>query len=361
MVNKLRGLTMLGGGLLVGLSLWASSFYPRDPTGTVPYLKIAVVGVGIILLPVGLAYAKLWVKLVGQYLERRKSETYERGTIFVSEEPVADPHGTLDRVASAVDDVDDFDDVYRDAFPEGEGLTVIHTGFHNSFVRISDSARLVITGASAKSAALAELITDRVGLPVRRALRNPFEEPQPVRGAPRVFLGVIVFGIVVLGVTGIAGAAYPSPAYNPAEKTVLIGMDARASLDPGVGNTEHRLDKAAFLVAVLEEKQVEILWARNDSTRIRTHGEQAAEISTEIRTLLAEARASRLSPAQAARTERIEANLHQAELNVARALDRRGSSGNYGSDPFISVADKMREAANTSVTEDPGDGPSLSG
>ena len=361
MVNKLRGLTAIGGGLLIGLALWAASFYAASFGETIPYLKVAVVGGGVVVLPVALAYGKLWIKTIGQYLERRKATSYERGTIFVSEDPISDPDMTLDRVADAVSGVDDFDDVYRDAFPEGEGLTVIHTGFHNSFVRISDSTRLVITGASAKSAALADLITERVGLPVRRALRNPFEDPQPVRGAPRVFLSVIVVGILVLGVVGIAGAAYPSMAYNPAERTVLVGIDARADFDPAMDKTEHRLNKAAFLVDVLEEKQVEILWARNDSSRIRAHGEQAAEVSADIRTLLAAVRASSPTPEQTARADRIEANLHEAERNVAKALDRRASSGNFGSDPFISVSDKMHEAANTSVEEDAGDGPVLSG
>lgn len=351
MVNKLRGLTLTGGGLLVVLSLWALSYYSVPRSEALPYVKVTATGVGIVILPTALAYVKLWVKTAGQYLERRKSDTYERGTIFISEDSVSDPEVTLDKIASAVSDVDDFDDVYRDAFPEGEGLTVIHTGFHNSFVRVSDSTRLVITGASAKSAALADVIAERVGLPLRRALRNPFVDPQPVRGAPRVLLGVVVVAIVVLGVVGIGGAAYPSPAYNPAEKTVLVGIDARAAIDPGVGETDHRLDKAAFLVMVLEEKQVEILWAQNDSSYIREHGEDAGVISRDVRVLLRQARASSPTPDQAERADRIESDLHAAELDIAGALDRRGASGNYGPDPFISLADEMRTAANTSVGE----------
>lgn len=357
MVNKLRGLTLVGGGLLVGLSLWAFGYYATTPTEGLPYLKAVAIGLGIIIVPRALAYAKLWIKTAFQLAERRKSDSYERGTIYVTDEPISDPDRTLDRVADAVTAVEDFDDVHRDTFPEGEGLTVIHTGYHNSFVRISDSARLVVTGASAKSAALADLITERVGLPLHRALRNPFEKPQPVRGAPRVFLGVLVFAIVILGVIGVAGAAYPSPAFNPAEKTVLVGLDARADLHPGVSETEHRLDKAAFLVDVLEEKQVEILWAQPDASRIRAHGRQAAMISTDVRTLLSQVRASSPTPAEAARADRIEADLHVAEENVASALDRRAASGDFGEDSFISLADRMREAANTSVSEDPGEGP----
>ncbi|MDX1744856.1 MAG: hypothetical protein R3324_02865 [Halobacteriales archaeon] len=356
MVNKLRGITVIGGSLLVGLSLWALTFYARSSADYGPYLKVAATGIVIILLPIAIAYLKLWGGTIAQYLARRKSDSYERGTIFITEDAVANPDRTLDRIADVVTDVDDFDDVYRDAFPEGEGLTVVHTGFHNSFVRVSDSAHLVITGASAKSARLAEIITERVGIPVHRALRNPFVKPQPVRGAPRVFLSVIIVGFVVLGVMGVAGAAYPSSAYNPAEKTVLVGMDARADLDPGVTTTDHRLDKAGFLVDVLEEKEVEVLWAENDFERVRQQGVQATEISADVRTLLAQARSEGLSDEQSARATQIERDLHEAELNVAFALERRAASGNFSAGPITSLADRMREASNTTVREDPGDG-----
>ena len=40
-------------------------------------------------------------------------------------------------------------------------------------------------------------------------------------------------------------------------------------------------------------------------------------------------------------------------------LDAR-ASGDFEEDSFISLADRMREAANTSVSEDPGEGPTSS-
>lgn len=336
---------------MIALSLWGLDFYGLPRAEPEPFLRTTVVGLGILVLPWGLSRAKRLVGIGRNYLEMRRTAGYERGTVYVSESPLPDPDRALDRVETLVDASPVFDSVHRDAFPEGEGLTVIHTGFHNTFVRVTRSSNLAVTGASIRTRRLAREIEEASIATFRRAIWNPFQRPAPIRGAPRVFLSLLLAGLVVFGVIGVAGAAYPTAAYNPAEKTVLVAIDARSTVDPGFTRTEHRLAKAAFLVEVLDEKQVEILWARNDTEEILGHGRQAAEISTDVRAELAAVRTSDPTPDQAARADRIEAELHEAELGVADALERRDDGRADTTGQFDAVSRRLREAANTSVRD----------
>lgn len=358
MVNKLRTLTRGGGGLLIVLTTWAFFRYGQGIGDIVPYLKMAVLGVVIILLPRALVRAKIVVITVWRMIEHYRSGSTSfsrtRGTTFISEAPLADPEAVLGEVTDIVQTNDMYDDVKRDEFPEGEGLTVTHTGFHNTFVRISKSARLVLTGASKKTRALADDLEEGNSMSFREAYRNPFRKPRSVEGAPRVFFGLFVFILILAGTMGVADAAYPTVAYNPAEKTVLLTLDARTALDPTVSETDNRLAKAEFMVKSLEEEAVEIQWDRSSPEAAASHGEQATLIAQDIRGQLTAVRSSSPTPEQAARADRVETELYAAEETVSEALESKANAqvNQDAADRFLEIQKQFRAAGNASRTSE---------
>jgi len=230
-MNKLRALSWGGGGLVVLLAAWAAVHY-GDAVRFAPAILIGVIAAG---LPFGLAYSKSAV----ESLRLRLADTdgvssAEQGSVFVSTSAVDDSLDFLEAVHSALRADEEYDSVERDSFEEGPGLTVLHGGFHNSFVRITSAGRVVVTGASERTQMLADTVSDAYSLSFERTRNNPFDGMEPVRGAPRVFLGVLVFTMLLFGTHAVTAAAYPTGAYNPAERTVMVGFDASASLDPRV-------------------------------------------------------------------------------------------------------------------------------
>ena len=328
--NKLR-LLSYGGGLLVGLAtLWAAVSYGGSPLRFVGGFALAVVAAG---LPAGLAHLKAAVR---SFRRRHADEdagfSEEQGAVYVSESTVDDAFEALESVYAALDGSEGYDRIERDAFNGGPGLTVTYSGFHNCFVRTTHDGRLVVTGASEKAGTLADAVASACSLSFDRTRENPFEGVEPVRGAPRVFLGVIVFAVLVAGVVTLGGGAYPSDAYNPAERTALMAIDASGDVNPTVSRTETRLRKASFLVGVVDEETTEIRWEVNDSAEIAGHGRQALAVSSDARDLLATVREGSATPEQIERTNRLDAELRDAERSVATALaeraDSEGVSGN---------------------------------
>lgn len=346
-MNKLRAFALAAAGFLLALAGWGALRYGPS-AGLAPFVGVALLGLVIPLIPRALARLVFRIKRGWVRLQDRPSFSFERGSMFVSTTPVEDPSGTLAAIRDAVTADDRFDAAADDEFSEGTGLTVSHAGFHNSFVRVSDG-RLVVTGASKRTHALADLVAETCSLTFERIRDSPFRSPRPIRGAPRAFLGLFLFVLLVTGVVGFAGAAYPGDAYNPAEKTVLVGLDARGDFAPGVTPTDTRLDKASFLVDALAEEAVEVRWAQNSTVAVLTHGRQSVAISEDVRELLAAERAAGLRGAEAARADRIEADLHAAERSVADAIDERAADERVRDERLLAVRDDLRAAANTSV------------
>lgn len=346
-MNKLRALSWGGGGLIAALALWAAVHYGGSPVRFGPAVIIGGAAAG---LPFGFAYFKSAINSIRlRFADTDEGFSAEQGSIFVSESAVEDPFDCLESVISAIDGDDEYDEVKRDSFEEGPGLTVLHAGFHNSFVRITSAGRVVITGASERTYGLADTVSKVYSLSFERTRNNPFDGMDPVRGGPRVFLGVIVFTMLLFGVNAVTVAAYPSDAYNPAERTVLVGVDARASVDPGVSETDARLSKAAFLVDVVNESSMEVRWQINDTERIASHGETSLQVSSDARTLLATVNDGSPTPKQAERADRIERRLSDAERSVAAALDDRAASDGFNDTEHLSrLSDQLRASANSS-------------
>jgi len=345
-VNKLRALSRSGGLALFLVSLWAAIRY-GSPLRFVPGILVAGV---VLTLPLALAYGKLWVRRGRRYLaDRRRDE--DRGTTFVSKERDPDPESALSQVAEALSRDESYRDVRSEAFPEGEGLLITHGGFQGSFVRRTEAGRLVVTGSSEKTRSLARRVGDLRGVSMDERLNNPFLGPIPVRGGPRVLLSVVLVVMLVLGVGSVAGAAYPSDAYNTPEKTVLVSYDARADFVPGISRTDVRLGKAAFAVGALSEEAVEIRWEENGSRFLVEDGRQALAISADVRATLRSVRERSLDPAQAARVDRIEGDLHAAEQNAADAITARlenRTAGQYAPELRV-LRDRLRRAATRPV------------
>lgn len=346
-MNKLRTLSWGGGGLLAALAVWAVVNYGGTPFRFGPAILIGVTAAG---LPFGVAYFKYAVKSLRLRLaDTDDGFSAEQGSIFVSNSAVEDPVDCLESVRSAVESDDEYDDVKRDSFDEGPGLTVLHAGFHNSFVRITAAGRVVVTGASERTHRLADTVSEVYSLSFERTRDNPFTGMESVRGAPRVFLGVIVFTVLLVGINAVTVAAYPSDAYNPAERSVLVGVDARASVDPGVTETDARLSKAAFLVDVVNESATEVRWQENDTDSIATHGENALRVSSDARSLLATVDEAGPTSEQAERADRIERRLSDAERSVATALEERADGDGLDDTETLSrLSDRLRASANSS-------------
>lgn len=348
MVNTLRIVSVSCSVLLLALTGWAAVHYGPP----LEFLPSAAIAVAILGLPHLLAHLKLWVRQGIRYVESRRAEGVEQGTTFVSADADPDPEGALSEIADTVEDV--YSDVKNETFPEGEGLMVNHDGFHNSFVRLTRGGRLVVTGASKKTRSLARRVGDLRDVTMENRSNNPLLGPIPVRGAPRWFLGLFLVALLVVGVGGVANAAYPTDVYTSPEKTVFVSYDARGEFSPGTTATDTRLGKAAFTVDALSEEAVEMRWEKNESPYLVENGEQALAMSEDVREELRAAREGSLSPAERRRADRIESELHAAEREVANAIDERLADGTTG--PYAAqlreIRDELRRAADRPVGGD---------
>jgi hypothetical protein len=341
-MNKLRTFAAGGPVVLAVATLWAALRYGVAPASRGGYLAAALAVVAIPTLPVALSYGKLWLRRLGEYRQNGSGFSFERRSIFVSGDAVGDADRTLADIEAAVSSADEYDECRRDRFGEGRGLTIRHTGFHNSFVRIAGDGRVVVTGASRNTHSLAALVERVASLPMRRTRRHPMLERKPIRGAPRAFLGLFLVAVFLVGVGGIGAAAYPADAYSAPERTVLVGYDARADAVPGYDESDATLDKAAFLVNALGEEAVELGWDRDDAAKLSEHARQSMFLSATVADMLAGARDAGLTAAERERVGSIEADLHAAECRVAAAIDVRIEKGRVAGD-----ASALRDAGRT--------------
>lgn len=332
-MNKLRTLVLGGSASLLVAVAWAATTYGVTPANAGAYLRVLAAAVLLPAIPRALAAVKY---AVGRGLEARENGgglSAERDSIFVSEATVSDPESTLARLADVISAEGSFDGVSRDEFDEGPGLTVRHAGFHNSFVRVTGDGRLVVTGGSTRTRSLADVV-ERVAAPsLRRRRLHPFRTAEPVRGAPRAFLGLFMAALLLFGVASVGAVGYPADAYNASERVVLVGFDARADAVPGYGETDALLGKSAFLVDALGEEAVEVEWDKDAAARLERHASQSLALSSTASANLAAARERGLSAAQADRAATIRTDLHAAECRVAGAVDARLAEGTVTGDP----------------------------
>lgn len=329
MVNKLRGFAAATGGGLLLLSLWAVVRYGDRPGAIASFGLVALGAVGIATLPIVLAYGKL-------ALERWQHRSLG-GATYVSEPLDVDRATFMDDTLAAFDGEEGFVAVKSTRFPEGRGLIIDHTAFHGTFVRFTNGSRIVVTGVTvAATETLIEALEGLWSTTMRQSSSNPFVGPIPVRGAPRMLLSIGLVVLVVLEVMALAGAAYPSAAYNSGEQTVLVGIDLITDLNPEVTRTEGRLMKASFLVSVLREEAIEIRWAAN-RTEAGPPDTSAAVIAADVDQLLAGVMASNPTRAQRARVEEIREDLVAAEQAVRTARERAGWAANATRAPTTTV------------------------
>ncbi|WP_152042525.1 hypothetical protein [Salinigranum salinum] len=332
-MNKLRAFVIGATATLVVASVWTAISYGVAPESTRGYLFAVGAAVVIPTVPVVTARGKRWVRQLAEYRRNGRGLSFERKSIFVSTESVDDSERVLADIQTAVDTADEYDDCRRDRFREGPGLTVNHTGFHNSFVRIGTEGRLVVTGASKKTHALADLVERAATVTMKRTRRHPFFRTTPVRGAPRSFMSVFLVVVFLVGIAGVGAAAYPAEVYSAPERAVLVGYDGRAAVVPGYDSTDATLDKAAFLVSALDEEAVELRWDRDSVNRLRTHTAQSVVLSETVTGLLDSARERELSASQRERAASVESDLHAAECQVAAAVTTRLEEGRVDGDP----------------------------
>lgn len=332
-MNKLRRFVVAAVAVLVALCGWVVLRYGLTPASTPGLLQALVVALLLPVVPVALTHGKSWGQQLFDAHRNGAGMSFERRSIFVSADAVGDSDETLSDIEAAVAGADEYDDCRRDQFDEGRGLTVRHTGFHNSFVRVAGDGRLVVTGASANTHALASLVERVASLTMEKTRRHPLFEPTPIRGAPRAFLGVFLVVLFCVGAAGGLAAAYPAGVYSAPERAVLVGLDARAAAVPGYDDADAALDKSAFLVDSLSEEAVELGWERDDVDRLSVHARQAVVLSSTVDGMVTSARDDGLSQVERERAASIDADRHAAECRVADTISTRIEKGRVEGDP----------------------------
>lgn len=348
-MNKLRVFVVGGAVALVVAILWTVLQYGIEPESSGGYLTALSAAVFLLVIPTAAAYGKHGIRRLAEYRRNGSGLSFERKSIFVSTDAVSDADRTLTDIEAAVADAREYDECRRDRFGEGRGLTIRHTGFHNSFVRVAGDGRLVVTGASQNTHSLASLV-ERVGsLTMEQTRKHPFFDPQPVRGAPRAFLGLFLVALFLVGVGGVGAAAYPADAYSAPERAVLVGFDTRATVAPGYDTTDATVDKAAFLIGSLEEEAVELEWDRDDASRLTTHTRQSVFLSVTVSEMLDSARERELTATERERVASLETDLHAAECRVASTITARINSGRIEGDTaqLERAGDTLRDSASS--------------
>ena len=318
--SKLQASAAVLGAAAAVLALWAVIAYGSTP-GAVGTLALgAAVGAAIAVAPVALAYGK-------RGLERRRHASLDQGT-YVSSQVDLDRASFLGGARDVLESSDAFVAVKERDFPEGAGLVVDHTSFHGTFVRLTNAGRIVVTGVKSRATgAVVDVLQARLPTSFSPASSNPFVGPIPVRGAPRVFLVLLIVVVAVLDVALVAGVAYPTPTYNPGEKTVLMAYDLQADVDPGVSETDARLAKADFLISVLREEANEVRWEAGLNGTQGVPRNDADAISADVTRLLERVEASGPNADQRARLERLDRD-HAAALAAVRTAVAEVRAGN---------------------------------
>jgi len=349
-MNKLRGLAASSAVLLGGFAAWAFLAY-HGAARPLPYLLAAGVALALPVVPRVAARAKL-AGLRAIRCWRGGSEfSDERGTVFRSVSTV-ERHSLFETVEAVVADAPEFDGVRTDEFDEGEGLVVTHAGFHALFVRVTEEGHAVVTGASKRSRRLADRLEDVASLTFERVASSPLLDPEPVRGGPRVLLAAGMLVATAGGAAAVTHAAYPGGTYNTAEKATLVSMDARAAADPGVSETDLKLQKAALLVSSIREEAVEIRLRDARVEGIRADAVEALETDAAVRRLLRSARAGSLTDRQASRADALEADLRDADRRVATAIVNRTRGDVEDPDGTLEgVREQLLAASRTPVNE----------
>lgn len=346
-MNKLRTF-VVGGCVTLSLALVLVGLqYGYGSASRDGYVTTLTAVVLLPVIPLVAAYAKFALRRLAEYRRNGSGLSFERKSIFVSVDAVGDADKTLTDIETAVEAADEYDECRRDRFGEGRGLTIRHTGFHNSFVRVAGDGRLVVTGASKNTHSLASLVERVASLTMERTRAHPFFNRKPVQGAPRAFLGLFLLVVFLFGVGGVVGAAYPADAYSAPERVVLVGYDTRAMITPGYDTTDATLDKAAFLVDSLGEEAVELGWDRDDANKLTTHGRQAVFLSETVTAQLDTVREGVSMPSERERVDTLEADLHAAECRVASKITSRVESGNVEGDTsaLVSAGATLRASA----------------
>ncbi|HKJ57715.1 MAG TPA: hypothetical protein VKA37_00670 [Halobacteriales archaeon] len=318
--------TILGSGV-AAVALWAVFVYGTTAGALATLAFVVAVGAAIVVSPIALAHGK-------RALERRRHAKTDQET-YVSSPIDRDRGSFFEEARDVLAGNDAFVAVKERDFPEGTGLVVDHTSFHGTFVRLTGTGRIVVTGI--KSGATVNVVDSLEAhwpTSFSPSASNPFVGPIPVRGAPRVFLVLLLAAVAVANVALVAGVAYPTPAYNPGEKTVLMAHDFRADVDPGVSETDADLAKADFLISVLREESNEIRWEAglNGTQGVPEHDADA--ISADVTELLERVEASGPDADQRERLGRLEREHDEALTAVRTAVAevRAGNSSVGGSE-----------------------------
>lgn len=324
-MNKLRTVALSGGAALLVVAGWGALEY-GSAVGFEPFAWVALLAVLVAIAPDAISIVK---HTVYQYLREAKAADARAGTkdrYFTSTETFRERDEILDSVRDAVSDTDRYDSVSVDDFPEGPGLSVTHAGFHNSFVRVNGAGRLVLAGASKRTADLAEDIAATLGTSFDRSWANPMRHRKPITGGFRIVLAVALLTSTGLGAGAVAAAGYPSNAYNPLEKVALASYDARATVDPGMSETDAAIEKERFRVDMLQESSVEIEWTGNSSARLISAGLTTFAVASDTRSSVEDLRGRQLTAAQRTRVDDIASDLREAETGAAKVLRNRADA-----------------------------------
>ena len=345
-MSRLGSVSRVAAAFLLVFAAWGALRYG----GIRSFTLVAALGAVVVTLRPGIRRWKLWVRRRRQR-SRVRLWDYES---YASATPTRNREWLLERLRRELDEREEFEPRIDD-FPEGRGLTVVHTGSHNLFVRFTDDDRVVITGESGRLSALVSVADSVADLSFEPTDSNPMLRSPRLSGGTRLAVYLVIAFLLIASVNVGTRAAYPADTYNSAERTFLVGIDARGDVDPTASSTEVRLSKAAFLIEVLDEEAVEIYWERNATTDMIRHARQAVDVAADARALLETIEAESTDPSDARRVRRLRSELRTAEANVSRAIEeqiRRVDMDERRADRLRSLRGDLRASANSSSTDE---------
>ena len=314
-MNRFRGFSIGSAALLLLFAVWGTLYYQRGHI--VPAFAFTA-GAGLLVLALRPGIRRLHLGLRRwRQRELRTSRGTQVGVIFVSQNPVDNDvlDDLYERFTGSGEDLEPS----MDEFSEGRGLTLVHTGFHNTFVRITRSGQLAVTGGSEKTRGIVDVVANMTGYEFEERKSNPMLRSR-LGSRVRIVLWLVVLVALLVGLSVGSMGAYSERTYNSAERMILIGMDVHGAVDPTVSPAETALSKANFMVQVLDETTVELHWDRNRSEKIVQHTDQAVVVSKDASQQLARAQQSGMTTSQTTRTAQVRQHLSIAGRNVSRAI-----------------------------------------
>lgn len=344
MSDKLRVCSALAGTFALLFACWGVMVYENGFL----FALVATIGGVMFVLPSLIQRIKLRNR---RYQQHRGSGRHE-DVIYVSSRPLEEPDDILVTLRERLSQHTEYTPTVE-RFSEGRGITIVHTGFHTSFVRISSDNHLVITSGKKHAQTIIGIIRPIVDTPFEISSSNPMLNMARITGGLRLVMYLMLIFLLTVSLTLGTQAAYSPDTYNPTERAALVSSDLHSSLSPSFSATDNRLQKAAYLSSFVDEESVEIYWKKNSTDSVIGDSRQAVEMTKEVHGILTRVNSTSLSSDQAEQVSQTHSRLQIAKHNVSRAIDthiRVNDLNKSQARTLRSLNSNLQNSSNTTTT-----------